>query len=66
MGTEGLRRGWRAVARFMHEQNELHELALRQLRPWEDDWLHWVPTEDGYRLAGSVLPPVPRNLRHLP
>lgn len=65
MDVETLRRGWQAVVRFVRAQNELHELALRQMRPWEDDWLHWVRTEDGYRLEGRVLPPVPRRLRHL-
>lgn len=65
MRTESFRRGWRAFARFMREQNDLQELALRQQRPWQDHWLHWVPTEDGYRLEGAVLPPVPRRYRHL-
>lgn len=65
MDTDTLRRGWQAVVRFVREQNELQELALRRMRPWEDEWLHWVRIEDGYRLEGSVLPPVPRNLRHL-
>ncbi|HEX6445553.1 MAG TPA: hypothetical protein VF053_10725 [Streptosporangiales bacterium] len=65
MGTEHLRRGWQALVRFVQEQNELQELALRRLRPWQDDWLHWVRTEEGYRLEGAILPPVPRRLRHL-
>lgn len=65
MNAGRLRRGWRAVVRFVRTQNELQELALRQMRPWEDEWLHWVRTEDGYRLEGSVLPRLPRRLRHL-
>lgn len=63
MNGETLRRGWQAVVRFVQAQNELQELALRQMRPWEDDWLHWVRTAEGYRLEGRVLPPIPRRLR---
>lgn len=65
MDAETLRRGWQAVVRFVRVQNELQELALRQMRPWEDDWLRWVRTEEGYRLEGSILPPLPRRLRRL-
>lgn len=63
MHTDPLRRGWQAVVEFVRLQNELQELALRQQRPWENEWLRWVRTEEGYRLEGSVLPRIPRRLR---
>lgn len=52
-----LRRALATLRDFYVEQAELHERMALLNRPWEEEYLHWVREEDGWRLHGHALPP---------
>jgi len=58
-----LLRGLRAYRAAQQAQVRLQERYLRAQRPWQAEWLHWAPTDDGWQLAGRVLPPTRDRLR---
>lgn len=56
-----LTRAARAFWDFNAANVALWERYLQAQRPWE--WLHWVPTSEGWRLEGSKLPPLADRLQ---
>lgn len=53
--TAALHRSWR-------RQVELDERRALLDRPWEEQFLHWSRTADGWELHGTLAPPAGRRV----